>query len=312
MVQSLSVVIPMYKEQDNVFPLYQELTSVLKKLKLPYEILFVDDGSPDQTFTRLRQLHAKDKHVKVIRLQRNSGQTAAMDAGFCAAQGRVIVTMDGDLQNDPASIPALLAKIDEGYDAVSGWRASRHDSFGKKFYSRLANWLRKKLLKENIHDAGCALKAYKREAIQDLELYGEMHRYVISLVALRGFNVGEARVNHRHRIHGQTKYGFKRLLHGFLDLLFIKFLTDYSTRPLHFFGLVSIAQYGLAFVIFVEQVIKAFYLGFLSVGPLLVLIVLLAVTGTLTIIFGFLAELLIRTYYAASHRKPYTVAYFLH
>ncbi|MBI5391923.1 glycosyltransferase family 2 protein [Candidatus Woesearchaeota archaeon] len=305
MWKSLSVVIPVYNEEENILPMYTEVSGVLQKLKIPYELIFVDDGSKDQTYSFLHKLHQRDKRIKVIRFRKNFGQTAALDAGLRFAHGEVIVTMDGDLQNDPTSIPFLLNKLAEGYDAVSGWRYQRRDTLAKKMYSKLANMLRKKLLGETIHDAGCSLKVYRREAVQGLELYGQMHRYIISLVGLKGFKIGEVKVGHRARIHGKTKYNFKRLLRGLLDLFFIKYLAGYSTRPLHFFGLLGFLQYGLAFLIFLEQVIKALYLGFLTVGPLLILIVLLFMTGTITIIFGFLAEILVRIRY--QDVRPYNI-----
>ncbi len=290
----ISVVIPTYNEQDNIEPVYTELRRVLHS---DYELIFVDDGSKDNTLNNLLKLHEKDKRVKIIRFKRNFGQTAAMDVGLKQASGEIIITMDADLQNDPSDIPKLIAKLNEGYDVVSGWRYNRRDTLSKRLFSMAANFIRRRLVKDKIHDAGCTLKAFKHECVQELNLYGEMHRYITTILSLRGYSVGEIKVNHRQRIHGKTKYNFKRVFKGFFDLLFIKFWNDFSSRPLHFFGSLSLIQYALSFLIFVEQIIKAFIVGELNAGPLLILVVLLFITGSLTFLFGFLAEIMIRTYY---------------
>jgi len=290
----ISVIIPAYNEQDNVFPLYNELSRVLTDKD---EIIFIDDGSKDNTLQNLAHLNKKDKRVKVIRFKRNFGQTAALDVGFKQALGEVIVTMDADLQNDPKDIPRLLAKLTEGYDVVTGWRYNRKDTISKKIFSLFANFVRRRLIKDKIHDAGCTLKVFKKECINSLNLYGEMHRYITTILALQGYKVGEIKVNHRQRIHGKTKYGFKRVFKGFFDLMFIKFWNDFSSRPLHFFGSLGVMQYAIATLIFAEQMIKAIIVNELSVGPLLILVVLLLITGSLTFLFGFLAEIMVRTYY---------------
>jgi len=290
----VSVILPAYNEQDNVFPLYNELSRVLTDKD---EIIFIDDGSKDNTLQNLAHLNKKDKRVKVIRFKRNFGQTAALDVGFKQALGEVIVTMDADLQNDPKDIPRLLAKLTEGYDVVTGWRYNRKDTISKKIFSLFANFVRRRLIKDKIHDAGCTLKVFKKECINSLNLYGEMHRYITTILALQGYKVGEIKVNHRQRIHGKTKYGFKRVFKGFFDLMFIKFWNDFSSRPLHFFGSLGVMQYAIATLIFAEQMIKAIIVNELSVGPLLILVVLLLITGSLTFLFGFLAEIMVRTYY---------------
>lgn len=294
---AISVIIPTYNEEENVKILHAELKAVLNQLRQPYEIIFIDDGSRDRTFENLLELRKKDKKVKLIRFRKNFGQTAAMDAGFKAAKGDVIIAMDSDLQNDPADIPLLLQKIDEGYDVVSGWRWNRKDSLSKKLFSFVANIMRRRLTRETIHDSGCSLKAYRKECFKGLDLYGEMHRYIPAILAWRGFRVGEVKVNHRPRMYGKTKYNVRRVFKGFFDLLFIKFWNDYSTRPIHFFGSIAFFQYFLAGLILVEQVIKAFIVRALNLGPLLVLAAVLVITGSLTFLFGFLAEILIRTYY---------------
>ena len=220
----LSVVIPAYNEQENVVPLYGELSKILNAITPDHEIIFVDDGSSDNTFQQLQSLHAQDKRVKVIKLRKNFGQSAAMRAGFDYASGEIIVTMDADLQNDPASIPVLLEELNSGYDVVCGWRKSRKDSFFKKVFSRISNFLRRKVTGELIHDSGCSLRAHRNGCVKELELYGEMHRYIPALLSWRGYKVGEVKVAHRPRIYGKTKYGIKRLSKGFLDLFLFPFL----------------------------------------------------------------------------------------
>jgi glycosyltransferase involved in cell wall biosynthesis len=302
----ISVIVPEYNEEENIIPLYKKVCDALKNYN--FELILVDDGSKDRTFNIIEGIAKTDKRVKGIKLRKNSGQTASLSAGINNSKGEIIVTLDGDLQNDPYDIPMLITKIkNEGYDAVSGWRADRKDPFFKRINSKFANYLRRKLIKDNVHDAGCALKAYKREALDGIELYGEMHRYIHALVKLRGFKVGEVRVRHHPRLRGKTKYNYKRLFKGFLDLLYVKFWNDYSTRPLHFFGGLGLLQYFLSFLILIEQIIKAIILKKLLLGPLLLLSVLFVVTGTLFIIFGFLSEIIIRTYYSTKNKKPYEI-----
>jgi glycosyltransferase involved in cell wall biosynthesis len=292
-----SVVLPVYNEQANVAPLYSELTPVMHSLGKQYEIIFVDDGSNDRTFDALRNIEGRDKNVRIIKFRRNFGQTAALDAGIKQSKGRILITLDADLQNDPKDIPRLLEKMKEGYDVVSGWRAKRKDSFSKKIFSKFANKFRRWLTGETIHDAGCTLKVYKRECFDNLTLYGEMHRYITTVLKYRGFRIGELPVNHRARKFGKTKYNFKRIFKGLFDLLFIKFWNDFSTRPIHFFGGAAVIQFAAAFAILLEQIIKAFVIKALYVGPLLILSMMLFITGFLTFFFGFLAEIMIRMYY---------------
>ncbi|MDO8740481.1 MAG: glycosyltransferase family 2 protein [Candidatus Woesearchaeota archaeon] len=300
----LSMVIPVYNEEKSIFPLYNRLSAVLSKYK-NYEIIFVDDGSRDRTFANIQILHKKDKHVKAIKFKRNFGQTAALSAGFEHANGDIIVTMDGDLQNDPEDIPRLIEKINEGHDMVSGWRHKRKDSFAKKLSSSLANIARRIMLKDKIHDSGCALKAYKKESIKDLEIYGEMHRYLPAIVAMNGYKVGEIRVNHHPRKFGKTKYSTTRIFKGLLDLFYIKFWSDYSTRPLHFFGFLGLSEIFIGLLLVIYNFIK--YSTHLLIGPTLLLAVLLVITGVQFIVFGFLAEILIRTYYGANNDKGYKI-----
>ncbi len=304
---SLSVVVPVFNEEKNVLALYNELRLAMDKQGSAYELVFVDDGSTDGTFRVLEGLHRRDAKVKVVKFARNFGQTAAMGAGFSHAKGDVIISMDGDLQNDPNDIPLLVEKIGEGFDVVSGWRYNRKDSFFSKVIpSLISNFLARKLTGINIHDYGCSLKAYRKRALSGVRLYGEMHRYIPAIVAMNGFSVAEVKVNHRRRSFGKSKYNFTRLVKGMLDLLYIKFWSTYGTRPLHLFGLLGLFQYFLAGLLFVEQLIKAFMIKALNIGPLLLLAVLLVITGTLFILFGFLGEIMIRTYYASAG-EPYVV-----
>ena len=294
----ISIVIPAYNEEVNISIIYNQIKKVMGGLKKDYEIIFVDDGSRDNTFRNIENLHKKDKIVKCIRFRRNFGQTAAMDAGIRNSNGDIIITMDADLQNDPNDIPSLLRKLDEGYDLVNGWRYKRKDTFlSKRLPSLISNWLVRKLTKLRIHDQGCTLRAIRKNAVKDLRLYGEMHRFIPALVAMNGFKVTEVKVSHHPRRFGKTKYSFNRIIKGLLDLLYIKFWSTYSTRPLHFFGSLGFIQYIFAGLIFIEQIIKAFIIGRLNLGPLFLVGILLVLNGTLFIMFGFLGEILIRAYY---------------
>ena len=294
----LSVVIPTYNEEANVFLLYKQITEVMTSMKKPYEIIFIDDGSRDRTLPNLKSIKEKDSHVKIIVFRSNFGQTAALDAGFKNAKGKVLFAMDADLQNDPKDIPRLLKKLNEGYDCVSGWRFDRKDSFSKKIVSVFANILRKYLTKDNIHDSGCTLKAYRKECFNDLTLFGEMHRYIPALLKWRGFKIGELKVHHHARKFGKTKYGMLRVFRGFLDLLVVKFWMQYSVRPIHFFG-------GMGLLMSAVGVIIGLYLTFVKyimhIGiwgrPLLILAVLLIILGAQLLIFGLLADIMMKIYY---------------
>ena len=248
---TLSVVVPLYNEEENVRLLHQKLREALDPAVEEYELLFVDDGSTDSTLQILEELQANDNHITVLSLRRNFGQTAAFAAGFDFARGEVIVTMDGDLQNDPADIPNLLAKIDEGYDVVSGWRADRKDKFiSRRIPSILANKLIVKMTEVNIHDFGCTLKAYRKEIIDNINLYGEMHRFIPALAKWVGASITEIKVRHHPRLHGKSKYGISRTMRVILDLMTIKFLLSYSTKPIRFFGRIGITSGFLGFLIF--------------------------------------------------------------
>jgi glycosyltransferase involved in cell wall biosynthesis len=309
---SYSVVIPVFNEEPNIVPLYRELKPVMEKMGKKYEILFVDDGSRDRTYSAVKYLHKKDNHVKAIRLRKNFGQTAAISAGFDNAKGDIIITMDGDMQNSPRDIPKLLAKINEGYDVVSGWRYKRQDpGFSKKIPSKLSNRLARRLTGLDLHDFGCTLKAYRKEAVSDLELYGETHRYIPALIAWYGFRIAEVKVEHRPRMKGETKYSAKRLLRGFLDLLNIKFWSDYSTRPIHFFGRMGAISLIIGFLISIYKIVMRFAFNDpLEAGPLLIFSVMLIILGVQLIMFGFLGEIMIKMYYQGK-RKTYNIKEFL-
>lgn len=233
-----SVIVPTYNEEKNVAKLHDEIIKVLRSLNKPFEVIFVDDASTDRTSEVLHQLSP----ITIVKLRKNSGQSAALDAGIKQSSGKVLITMDGDGQNDPLDIPKLIDKLNEGFEAVCGWRYKRKDSFSKRFISKGARFLRKFLVDDGIHDSGCTLRVYKRECFNDLDLYGELHRMIPALLRWRGFNITEIKVNHRSRIHGVSKYNWKRTIKGFLDMLYVWFWRKYSARPLHLFG-------GLGFIL---------------------------------------------------------------
>ena len=295
----ISVVIPAYNEGKNVLLLHKELTEVLQQIGQPYEIIFVDDGSRDMTYANLLSIKSKDRHVRIIKFLKNFGQTAAWDAGFKLASGEFIVTMDSDLQNDPRDIPRMIKKISQGFDAVSGWRYNRKDKLLKRLFSKFSRFLRKKLIHDQIHDSGCSLKVYKHKCLKGLNLHGEMHRYVAELVSLRGYRVGELKINHRPRRYEKTKYSIGRLHRGFLDLLVVAFWQKYSARPIHLFGGIGLLSSFLGFVIGIILVVqRLFFNQGLADRPLLLLAVLLVILGIQFIIFGILADIMAKMYYS--------------
>jgi glycosyltransferase involved in cell wall biosynthesis len=300
----ISVVVPIYNEEDNVQKLHQKIVESCSQLNKTYEIIFVDDGSTDQTVANCAELQP----LILVELRKNFGQTAAFDAGFKQSRGKIIITMDGDLQNDPADIPKLLEKMAEGYDIVSGWRYQRKDSFSKKFFSRTADKLRKILLKDTIHDSGCSLKAYRGRALRQVDLFGEMHRFIPAILELDGYKVGEVKVSHHPRVHGVTKYNWKRSVKGFVDMIFIWFWRKYASRPLHFFGgngiLLGIIGTGILIWMAIEKIL---YQASLSerIWPLIG--ALFIMVGVQFFIFGFLADILIKNYYKTRKRMNYTV-----
>ncbi|GAB6073010.1 glycosyltransferase family 2 protein [Venenivibrio stagnispumantis] len=305
----ISVVIPIYNEEENLPILYEKLKNVLDRLNKEYEIIFVNDGSTDNSWNIIKQLAEKDKRVIGVNFRRNFGQTAAMSAGFETAKGDIIITMDGDLQNDPEDIPKLLEKIDEGYDIVSGWRKNRKDAFlSRTLPSKIANALISKVTGVHLHDYGCSLKAYKSEIAKNLDFYGEMHRFLPALSKAIGAKITEIPVNHHPRIYGKSKYGISRTFKVILDLLLVKFLLDYRTKPLRIFG-------GIGFIL---SLIGFFILSYLvciklcfghSIGnrPLLTFGVLFFLTGIQLISTGIVAELITRTYYESQGKRPYII-----
>lgn len=296
-----SVIIPVKDEQENIKPLIDKIKEVLKE---DYEIIFVDDGSKDDTYEEICKYD-----VRCVKFRKNYGQTAAMMAGFKHAEGDIIISMDGDLQNSPEDIPRLLSIMEEGYDMVTGWRRERKDPFFKKLISKGANWFGQKLTGVKIHDSGCSLKVYKKEVAKNLKLFGEMHRFIPAIAISQGYSVGEIAVTHYPRIHGKTKYGLKRIIKGLLDVLFVKFWGSFSTKPIHFFGGIGLLQYLLSLAIVLEQVIKAiFFVGRFNIGPLLLLATMLFLNATICVMFGFLSEIMIRTYY--KEQEPYEIETF--
>ena len=301
----ISVVVPLYNEEDNVQLLYEEIKGVLDTMAEQAEIVFVDDGSRDNTLAKLEAIQAGDDRVRVVSLRRNFGQTAAMTAGFDHARGGVIITMDGDLQNDPHDIPQLVGKLNEGYDVVTGWRHDRQDAFlSRRLPSQLANRLISWVTGVGLHDYGCTLKAFRREVIDNINLYGEMHRFIPAIASGMGISFTEVKVNHRARRFGTSKYGISRTIRVVLDLITVKFMLSYATRPLHVFGTVGVVSSLLGVLIaLVLTVQRQLYGVALANRPLLLLAVLLIFMGIQFITIGLLAELVVRTYHE-SQKKP--------
>lgn len=306
----LSIVVPIHNEEPAILPLYDQLTGVLDSLARPYEIIFVDDASTDRSFELLANLAETDTRLTVVRLRRNFGQTAALSAGFDRAKGEVVISLDGDLQHDPADIPALLAKIDEGYDIASGWRKDRVDNaLTRKFPSRVANWLMAKISGLDLRDFGTTFKAYRAEILKDINLYGELHRFIPALASFYGARVAEVPIRNIPRPSGTSHYGLSRTFRVLFDLITIKFLLSYQTRPMHFFG-----KFGLA-----GTTLGGAILGFLAVkkllgyeiviehGPLMVAGALLFLSGLSMFSTGLLGEILMRTYFESQGRRIYAV-----
>jgi dolichol-phosphate mannosyltransferase len=288
----LSVVVPVHNEERSVALLYDELRSALEPLGTDWEAVFVDDGSTDGTFAALTRLHAGTDNVRVVRLRRNFGKAAALGAGFDQARGDTVVTIDGDLQDDPFEIPRLLAKLDEGFDLVSGWKAHRRDPLSRRILSRIFNWVTSRFSGVRLHDMNCGLKAYRAEVVRGLRIYGELHRFVPVLAHYRGYRIAELPVNHRPREHGRSRYGPERYLRGFLDLLTVSFIGRYRHRPLHLFGGLGLALGAIGLGILVYLTILK--LGGHAIGgrPLLTLGVLLVVVGLQFFSLGLISEMI--------------------
>ncbi|HSM76414.1 MAG TPA: glycosyltransferase family 2 protein [Bryobacteraceae bacterium] len=306
----LSIVIPIHNEEPSILPLYDRLTAVLEGLQKPYEIIFVDDASTDRSFDLLANLVETDPRLKVIRLRRNFGQTAALSAGFDEAQGAVIVSLDGDLQHEPEDIPALLAKIEEGYDIASGWRKNRVDNaVTRKIPSLIANWLMAKASGVNLRDFGTTFKAYRAEVIKEVNLYGELHRFIPALASFYGARIAEVPIRNVPRASGASHYGLSRTFNVLFDILTIKFLLKYFTRPMHFFGRIGLAgtaSGGLILgILLVQKLLGRAVM--LEHGPLLVLGALLLMAGLMMFSTGLLGEVMIRTYFESQGRRIYAV-----
>lgn len=306
----LSIVIPIYNEEGNIKELHQRLTEVLSKLNKSYEIILTDDGSSDNSFNLLKDLAQIDKRVKLIKFRRNFGQTAALAAGINEASGEIIITIDSDLENDPVDIPKLLNKIAEGYDIVCGWRKKRWQGklFTRKLTSNIANWLTRKISGVNIHDLGYTLKVYKSEIIKGVKLYGEMHRFIAILAYWQGGKMCEVEVNFQPRKHGKSRYGLERILKVFLDLVTIKYLSSYSTKPIYFFGKAGFYSFILGFITFLLALYFKFFLGASFIQtPLPTLTALFIIIGIQFILIGLVADLVMRNYYETQGKPIYLI-----
>lgn len=306
----LSIVIPIHNEERSILPLYDRLTAVLEALHRPYEIIFVDDDSSDRSFDLLANLVETDSHLKVVRLRRNFGQTAALAAGFHEADGDIIVSMDGDLQHQPEDLPDLLRKIDEGYDIASGWRTQRVDNaLTRRIPSRIANWLMAKVSGVELHDFGTTFKAYRAEILKDINLYGELHRFIPALASFYGARIAEVPIHNVPRQSGNSHYGLGRTFRVLFDILTVKFLLKYFTRPMHLFGKLGLLGGASGFVILLYLLVKKI-LGhsiLMEHGPLMMAGGLLLVTGVMMISTGLLGEVLIRTYFESQGRRIYAI-----
>lgn len=304
----LSIIVPLRNEEENIGPLYEKIMAVLNRMGHTYEIVLVNDGSWDSTPLLINELAQTNPRLKVLHLRRSFGQTAAMSAGIDHAAGQVLIPMDGDLQNDPEDIPRLLEKLDEGYDVVSGWRKDREDHFLRTILSRIANSLISFLSDVPLHDYGCTLKAYRREVIKGVRLYGEMHRFIPIYAYWQGARVTELKVNHHPRIHGQSNYGFERTIKVVLDIIVIKFMGAYYHKPIYVFGALGLFCLLLSFVSGVFAVGLKWFKGVsLIQTPLPLLSVLLTVLGVMAILMGLIAEMLVRTYYESQNKPTYLI-----
>lgn len=309
MIPEISLVFPVYNEEDNLIPLYEKVVEVLDPAKIHFEMILVDDGSSDKSLERLRELVDLDKRVIAVEFRRNFGQTAAMAAGIDVARGEFVVTLDADLQNDPTDIPEMLARAREGYDIVSGWRKDRQDDYWSRvFPSQVANRLISKITGTSLNDYGCTLKVYRRSALEGLNLYGEMHRFLPALVARRGARIVEMPVGHHARLHGESKYGIGRTFKVVLDLLTVKFLTSYSTKPIYLFGGFGIFLFLLGFLVAGLMLYVKFFHGVsMILTPLPNLAAMLVILGMQSLMLGLLAELVIRTYHESQDKKIYAI-----
>lgn len=304
----ISVVSPVYEEEENISPLYEELREVLEGLDKSYEIIFVDDGSPDDSYGKMEELASQGENFRAVKLRKNFGQSSALQAGFDAAEGDVIISIDSDLQNDPKDIPKLLKKLEEGYDCVSGWRHERRDPRGKRIWTNISSGIRRFFLGTDIHDLGCTLRAYTREAVEELELSGEMHRYVPALLRWRGFNVMEVKVNHRERKHGETKYGSSRIFKGFMDMINVWFWQKFHGRPLHLFGGLGLVSMGIGVLAAILSLYWKIFRGVhFDQTPLPLFASFTFLTGVILFVMGLLSDVMLKTYYRSREMKTYSV-----
>jgi glycosyltransferase involved in cell wall biosynthesis len=288
----ISVVVPLFNEERSLETLYREIADALEQQGQPYEVIFVDDGSTDGSLAALGQLHSETTNVVVVHLRRNFGKSAALQAGFLEARGDTVVTIDADLQDDPSEIPQLLAKLDEGFDLVSGWKTRRNDPVTRRVFSRLFNWATRMVSGVRLHDVNCGLKAYRAEALRGMRIYGELHRFIPILATYRGFRVAEIPVNHRPRLHGRSRYGPERYLRGFFDLLSVTFMGRYRHRPLHLFGGIGLLTGAVGFVVLLYLAVLKLWGEAIGHRPLLTLGVLLVVVGIQFVSLGLLSELI--------------------
>ncbi len=307
--KDISVFVPVFNEEANIGQLYQQLHGVLNGLGVNYEIIFIDDHSSDPSFNILKELAGQDPNVKLISFKRNYGQTAAMQAGFENSSGRIIISIDADLQNDPADIPLLIDKMNQGYDVVCGWRKNRKDKFiSRRIPSIAANWLISKITGLKLHDYGCTLRAYRVEAVKAISLYGDMHRFIPVYAFWEGASVAEIAVNHRKRKSGKSKYNISRTYKVLLDLLTIKFLRDYSTRPSYLFGGIGLILCLCAGILAAVSVAKKILFGiFIHKDPLMLFAVMFFLMGTFCILEGLLAEIIIRFYHESTNKPIYSI-----
>jgi glycosyltransferase involved in cell wall biosynthesis len=304
----ISVVVPIYNEKENVELLYRKIKDVMIKNSYEHEIIFVDDGSSDGTFDEMKKITNSDKDFKLIKFRRNFGQTPAMAAGFDYASGDIIVSMDGDLQNDPKDIPNLLKKIDEGYDVVSGWRKDRQDERKRVVFSKVANWLIGKITRVKLHDYGCSLKAYKNDVAKNLHMYGELHRFIPVLANIYGANITEIPVKHHARQFGKSKYNLTRTFRVIVDLILMYFMQKFMTRPIHFFGIAGFFLFVLGFSMDAYLAFEKLFFG-IDIGnrPLLLMGVLLIISGINIGGIGIISEFLTRIYYESQNKKIYNI-----
>jgi glycosyltransferase involved in cell wall biosynthesis len=311
----LSIVVPVYNEEENIHPLYDEILKSMAKFKAPWELIFIDDGSSDQSASKIREIIEKNhEQVSALILRRNFGQTAAIAAGIDQAQGEIIVLIDADLQNDPQDIPLLVGKIHEGYDVVSGWRYNRKDrAITRKLPSRIANGLISLVTGVRLHDYGCTLKAYRREVLMGFRLYGEMHRFIPVYADSFGAKITEVKVRHHARKYGKAKYGLERTFKVILDLFTVKFLTSYSNKPIYLFG-----GTGMFLILFSLITISVLAYRRIAMGispyssPLFPISIMIAIMGFQSILMGLIAELLVRTYHESQNKPVYTIREIIH